>query len=206
MPIGRNGGSLFAADPQAAFDKQSIFWAPEALSTVLSLRATTAAAHFGPYKFEVTGVAGGEFRRASDGWHAIVPLGGARHRLWLPELPAEGSRLAVELALDSNFDIRLRTAHRFRSALENRPLGPPALWMTAQQRQRMIDSARAVDGWLEGHSYREIADVLFRTRRSSRRSWKTDDLRSRTIRLVQNGLALMRGGYRALLRARQRGR
>ena len=146
----------------------------------------------------MTGVAGGEFRRAPDGWHAIVPLGGVRHRLWLPELPAKGSMLTVELALDSNFEIRLRTAHRFRSALENGRLGPPAFGMTAPQRQRMIESARAVDGWLEGHSYREIADVLFSRRRSSRRSWKTDDLRSRTIRLVQNGLALMRGGYRAL--------
>lgn len=170
------------------------------------MRAATAGAQFGPFKLDVTGVADGEFRRAADGWHAVVPLGGARHRLWLPELPAKGSLLAVELALDANFDIRLRSAHRFKSALESRPLGPPALWMTAQQRQRMIESARAVDGWLEGHTYREIADVLFSTRRLSRRSWKTDDLRSRTVRLVQNGLALMRGGYRALLRARHRGR
>jgi len=32
------------------------------------------------------------------------------------------------------------------------------------------------------------------------RSWRAHDLRSRVIRLVQNGLAMMRGGYRALLR------
>src|SRR6478735_257920 len=32
----KNGNCLFAADPEQAFDQQSIFWAPEALSTVLS--------------------------------------------------------------------------------------------------------------------------------------------------------------------------
>src|ERR1700730_6051178 len=37
-----NGGFLFAADPEKAFDKQPIFWAPEALSTVLSLREAYA--------------------------------------------------------------------------------------------------------------------------------------------------------------------
>jgi hypothetical protein len=32
------------------------------------------------------------------------------------------------------------------------------------------------------------------------RAWKTHDLRSRTIRLMQSGFALMRGGYQDLLR------
>ncbi|WP_456684371.1 DNA -binding domain-containing protein [Bradyrhizobium elkanii] len=36
-------------------------------------------------------------------------------------------------------------------------------------------------------------------------AWKTHDLRSRTIRLVQSGLALARGGYRRLLRPSRRG-
>jgi hypothetical protein len=53
---------------------------------------------------------------------------------------------------------------------------------------------------LEGNSYREIAEGLFGKERIFGRSWKAHDLRSRTIRLVQYGIALMRGGYRALLR------
>jgi hypothetical protein len=32
------------------------------------------------------------------------------------------------------------------------------------------------------------------------RAWKTHDLRSRTIRLLQSGFARMRGGYQDLLR------
>jgi hypothetical protein len=53
---------------------------------------------------------------------------------------------------------------------------------------------------MDGSTYREIAEVLFDASRISERDWRTHDLRNRTIRLVQSGFALMRGGYRALLR------
>ena len=43
-------------------------------------------------------------------------------------------------------------------------------------------------------------EVLFGKKRIPDRAWKTHDLRNRTIRLVQSGLALMRGGYRELMR------
>lgn len=63
---------------------------------------------------------------------------------------------------------------------------------------------RALDGRLAGATYREIAQVLFSPKRIPERAWKTHDLRNQTIRLVQNGFALMRGGYRALLRPSSR--
>lgn len=53
---------------------------------------------------------------------------------------------------------------------------------------------------MDGASYRAIAELLFGADCIPERAWKTNDLRSRTIRLVQSGLALMRGGYRELLR------
>ncbi|MFB9264929.1 DUF2285 domain-containing protein, partial [Bradyrhizobium erythrophlei] len=129
-----------------------------------------------------------------------VPLGGAKHRLWLPELPASGSLVAVDLSLDRNFDMRLRAARRFFRALEQRPLGPPPLARSILTRRRLILALRAADGWLEGNSYRQIAQGLFGTLRVPDRGWKTDNLRSQTIRLVKMGLRLIRGGYRALLR------
>ena len=145
-------------------------------------------------------VPGCEFRRGPDGWHGILPLGGALHRVCLPNIPDGGSLFAVELRLDANFDIRLRAAHRFLSAIEGRRLGTPPLALPRQRRQRFILTIRALDAWLQGHSYREIAEGLFGKERVMGRSWRANDLRSRIIRLVQNGLALMRGGYRALLR------
>jgi hypothetical protein len=51
---------------------------------------------------------------------------------------------------------------------------------------------------------REIAEGLFGKERVGRRPWKDSDLRSHIIRLVKSGMALMRGGYRALLRSSSR--
>jgi hypothetical protein len=144
-------------------------------------------------------VPGSEFRRGPDGWHGILPLGGAIHRVCLPSIPDSGSRFAVELLLDGNFDIRLQAAHRFMSAIEGRRLGSPPLALPRQRSRRLILTIRALDAWLQGHSYREIAEGLFGEERVMGRSWRAHDLRSRIIRLVQNGLAMMRGGYRALL-------
>ena len=171
---------------------------------MLPVRRVDVPVLSGPHHLDLAKIAGSQFRRAPDGWHAIVPLGGAIHRLWLKELPASRSLLAVELPLDTNFDIRSLAAHRFWLALQERPLGHSALPLTFQRRQRLILAVRALDGWLEGNSYRDIADGLFGRRRTADRGWKTHDLRGRTIRLVQTGLALMRGGYRALLRPSSR--
>ncbi|MGY3473610.1 DUF2285 domain-containing protein [Bradyrhizobium ottawaense] len=123
-----------------------------------------------------------------------------QHRLWFKELPSIISLATVDLPLDREFDIRLQAAHRFWLALEQRPLGPPPLALPPQARLRLVLALRALDGWLEGNSYRKIAEGLFGQARIPDRGWKTHDLRSRTIRLVQKGLLLMRGGYRHLLR------
>jgi Uncharacterized conserved protein (DUF2285) len=65
---------------------------------------------------------------------------------------------------------------------------------------RLMLALRALDGHLAGESYRTIAQGLFGERRvPSGASWKTHDLRDRTIRLVHTGLHLMRGGYLELL-------
>jgi Uncharacterized conserved protein (DUF2285) len=169
---------------------------------VLSLRRTSR--DIGHYDLDLTMLEGGEFRRAPDGWHAIVPLRGAIHRLYLPKRFSKGVPLAVELPLEASFDIRSQAAKRFWLALEGRSASAPHLGLSRRRRQRFILATRALDGWLEGNSYREIARGLFGTERFYGRSWKTHDLRSRTVRLVQDGIALMRGGYRALLRPRAR--
>ena len=200
----KNGGCLFAADPEKAFDRQAIFWSPEALSTVLSLREAAALGNIGQYDLDWSLLANGEFRHGPDGWHAIVPLAGAIHRLYLTGMPGKGSLVSVELPLDANFDIRMQAANRFWSAMEGRRLGTAPLALSSQRRRRFILIMRALDAWLAGNSYREIAEGLFGKERILGRSWKDHDLRSLTIRLVQSGIALMRGGYRALLRPSSR--
>jgi hypothetical protein len=200
----KNGGSLFAADPEQVFDQQSIFWAPEALSTVLSLRQFGAASDAGQQALDVTRLSDGELRRGPDGWHGVVVLAGAKHRLFLSAMPATGAPLSIELPLDASSDLRLQAAHRFWCAIEGRRLGASPLALPPRRRGRFVLMMRALDAWLAGHSYREIAEGLFGAARVRSRSWKDHDLRSHIIRLVKSGIALMRGGYRSLLRSSSR--
>ncbi len=173
---------------------------------MIAVRGAAACAPSWRYDLDLVNLVGGDFRRAPDGWHAVIPLGGATHRLWLDELPVRGSSLAVELPLDADFDIRVQAAKRFWLSLEKRSPGPPPLALPFQHRKRLILAIRALDGWLEGNSYREIALGLFGRHRIPNRGWKTHDLRGRTVRLVQTGVTMMRGGYRALLRRGDRKR
>lgn len=72
---------------------------------------------------------------------------------------------------------------------------------------RLRLTLRALDGRLAGESYRVIAQSLFGVARvPAGAGWKTHELRDRSIRLARFGLELMRGGYLALLRYRQRKR
>ena len=173
---------------------------------MLAVRTVVAPSDSRRYDLDLTMLRSGELRHAADGWHAILPLGGTNHRLWLQELPASGSSIAVELQFDSDFGTRSQAAFRFFSALERRPLGPSLLPLSVQRRQRTILAMRALDGWLAGNSYRDIATGLFGRQRLPERGWKTHDLRNRTIRLVQTGISMMRGGYHALLRRAKRNR
>jgi hypothetical protein len=58
---------------------------------------------------------------------------------------------------------------------------------------------RALDGHLDQASYREIADALFGAEAVARYAWKTSSIRGQTIRLVKDGVRMMKAGYRRLL-------
>lgn len=154
--------------------------------------------------FSLSEMLSGEIRQASDGWHVLLRIRDVEHRLWLKEPPAAGAAYAAELVLDRDFEICAHAALRFWLALNDRPTGRAFHELSPQRRQRLALVLRALDGRLEGHSYRTIAEGLFGTKRIPERAWKSDEQRNRTIRLVQTGFALMRGGYRALLRQARR--
>ncbi|MGY3390213.1 hypothetical protein ACVWW6_002804 [Bradyrhizobium sp. USDA 3311] len=129
---------------------------------------------------------------------------GTQHHLWLKQAPQFGAFYSAELPLDADFEIRAYASHRLWRAINGRPTGPPYHQLSVQQRARLALALRALDAYMDGASYRVFAEVLFGNQRISERAWKTHDLRSRTIRLVQAGRALVRGGYRALLRPTSR--
>ncbi len=71
---------------------------------------------------------------------------------------------------------------------------------SASRDVRLVNTLRALDGHLSGASYRAIAECLFGSARLDAEPWKSSSVRDATIRLVRNGVALMRGGYRKFLR------
>jgi hypothetical protein len=143
-------------------------------------------------------------RRAADGWHAVLRIGAVEHRVWSKEPPTVGANYMAELPFDGDFDARVYAARRLWRAMNGREPGLPFHELSKQKRERLSAALRALDAHAAGGTYRAIAEALFGKKRMPDRAWKTHDLRNRTIRLVQSGLALMRGGYRELLRPKRK--
>ena len=139
-------------------------------------------------------------REASDGWHILLRRQNVDHRVWLRKRPRAGARYAAQLPFDDLFELRAHAARRLWRALFGRPPGPDFRELPTQRRDHLIQSLRALDARQDGASYRTITAALFGADRVPMRGWKTHDLRNRTIRLVESGQALMRGGYFDLLR------
>jgi len=178
--------------------------APEILPTIIPIVRSTAASTGNA--LSLAEMSAGEIRQASDGWHVLLRIRGIEHRLWLREPPVADSAYAAELPFDNDLEIRAHAVRRLWRALNGRAAGPTFHEPSPQRRQRLALALRALDARAEGNSYRTIAEGLFGATRIPERAWKTHDLRNRTIRLVQSGFALMRGGYRALLRQPRRRR
>lgn len=68
-------------------------------------------------------LAAGRARRASDGWHALLRLGVAEHRVWLKEMPAAGAHYAVQSPFDRDFDARAYAAQRLWRTMNERAVG-----------------------------------------------------------------------------------
>ncbi|MCG2633076.1 DUF2285 domain-containing protein [Bradyrhizobium sp. WYCCWR 13023] len=142
----------------------------------------------------------GQVCRAVDGWHAVLRVGSVEHRIWSKQPLNAGAHYVAELRLDRDFEARAHAATRLWRAMNGRVPGPAFHRLFKQRRERL----RAAAAYHAGAAYRSIAAALFGQKRIPDRAWKTHDLRSRTIRLVQCGLEFVRGGYRKLLRPKRR--
>ena len=172
-----------------------VFWAPEAdLASVIlapsplttgALLSTLAVADQGRARND----AAGRCLVVGDGVGAIhlALLGAAR----------PGRPLAVIIPLDGDLPARVAAAAGLWRRL-SAEVGPRGL--TAQKRRRLTQMLRAVDGRRCGAAHREIAIALFGAARVAGEPWKTSSLRDATLRLVRDGLRMVDGGYRGLLR------
>lgn len=134
---------------------------------------------------------GGSYGRALSGGCQIALLGGAR-----PERP-----LAAVIPLDGMARDRLSAVERFIRAQSGRSVQD---WrLTQAQRRRLTLMLRALDGRAAGASYLDLALALFGRRLVDPAHWHDSSFRFTTLRLVRDGLKMVDGGYRQLLRSRR---
>lgn len=107
------------------------------------------------------------------------------------------------MPLDADSLDRIDALLRLWRALQGRPVAADTR-VTRQQRRRLRHMLQAVDGHTRGASHREIANAIFGKTRVAADPWKTSALRDATMGLMRDGLAMVAGGYRALLRRRRR--
>ena len=85
------GPLLLLTDPAGSSQDQAIFWAPEVLPTIIPIVRSTAASNGNV--LSLTEMSAGEIRQASDGWHVLLRIRGARASAVAER--AAGRRLAV---------------------------------------------------------------------------------------------------------------
>ena len=124
-------------------------------------------------------------------------------RLLLVSDASPAGPLVALVSLGADGLDRIEAVARLWRAINGRRV-PADARLTSQQRRRLRRMLQAVDGRHEGASYREIAEAIFGAARVADSPWKTSALRDATIDLVKDGLALIAGGYRSLLRRRRR--
>jgi hypothetical protein len=145
-------------------------------------------------------------QRGAEGEYWLVNTAHGQLRLTLIDGARVSDPAAVIVPLDANFPARAAAAARLWRLAMSRPSRRRS-WdrISSQRSQRLALTLRALDAHQSGETYRTIARTFFgATRVPAGSSWKTHDIRDRTIRLVRAGIRLMRGGYLDLLRHPQR--
>lgn len=141
-------------------------------------------------------------RGDEDGAHLLFEASGQTIRIVRlagvpPDVP-----LAALVPLDPGGFDRSEAIDRLLRTLLGRAV-PDDGRLTPQQKRRHRHMLQATDGRMSGATYRDIAGVIFGVDRVASEHWKTSALRDATTALVKDGLAMVAGGYRTLLRHRR---
>jgi hypothetical protein len=121
----------------------------------------------------------------------------------LQVLTAAAAPAAAVIPLDHDGFGRLEALHRLLCAIHRRAI-PPDTRVTAQQRARAKRMLRAVDGYRDGATQQDIAQILFQTDGLDRAGWQDASARHAIKSLLREARALIAGGYLRLLRHRRR--
>lgn len=196
-----NGGCDFPAEPRLTAIAQPIFWTPEIDPGAILLQPGSAP----PEGFRLTV---DDLRRNATASRPNpelqLQLGGENFDVNLADPDFTGPLAAVVLIDDDTPD-RLIMLGRLWAAARGRRV-PPDQRMTGQRRQRAKQMLRVVDARDAGITYRAIAEAMFPQHDPEAASWVGSAIRETTIRLARDGMKLVQGGYRLLLRRPRRNR
>lgn len=197
------GGCLFSTAPDDL--SEPVVWRPELTAVTVVLDAAPEGyATAAPVDPRALGALLAD-QAGIEGRHVVVADAAGEHRLWLRD-GAPGRPLAAVIPLDKDFLTRIASLLRFHRRLLGRTAGPlPRGWpLTAYRLARLDLMLRALDLRQSGATYRDIAAALGRddASRLSASDWKMSASRSFVVRLVRDGIAMMNGDYRKLLRIR----
>ena len=189
------GGCDFAADPTLAAGIADVFWSPLSPLVIPVLPLPPELVRPDEAVLGLPRVRAAHTLR--DGVH-LVPTDGAP-QLWLVEgTTGSGTPSGVLMPLDASLPARMEALLVLWRRMSGRPAAIGGV--TPARHRRFVLGLRALDARADGASYRTLAAALFGADRAPKgAAWKTHDLRSRTLRIVADATALMRGGYRALV-------
>ena len=196
-----NGGCVFAADPRITALAQPIFWTPQTDPAAIILQIGPAPAEGSHLTVDDLRIHAVLQREAAQ---LRLDMNGVRFDLTLAG-PIEDKALAAVIPLDELTPDRLTALGRFWAAATGRPVSADPR-MTPQRHQRARQMLRAIDARHAGAIYRVVAEQLFPQHKIDAASWVGDPIREITIRLARDGMKLVRGGYRTLLRRPRRDR
>ena len=178
-------------DPRRAAEETEVYWLANYDPRLIQLVADTTGlgdvtAGQLPLRHDIA---------SDDGAYAKIGASKASGTAKLaPGLPLDAPLMAI-VPLDANIPTRIEAMARLWRALTGQQPLPYASELPALRRERLAMSLRAVDARHAGATRRDIAV----TTPFSDDGMRT--LRSRTARLIRDGLALIAGGYRKLLKS-----
>lgn len=196
-----NGACDFVADPRNSALIQPIFWTPQ--TDPATLPFTVGPNPTGELRLRVEDLHAHATIEHDPGLIRVV-LRGEPHDVALFNVD-DARPLGAFVMFDELTPDRLTAVERLWYAMFGKRV-PPDPRMTPQRRQRARQMLRAVDARESGAIYRTVAEHLFPQHKIDAASWVGDPIREITIRLARDGMKLVRGGYRTLLRRPRRDR
>ncbi|MFN0190560.1 MAG: DNA -binding domain-containing protein [Aestuariivirga sp.] len=177
----------------------SVFWCPDVLSRIVPCDCAEIDGCNG-MAFDLLKLSGRRLLLIADEAEYLVVQGGQRSA----RLVAHGRSL-LSGPVKATFHVEgldrvqraFETLRILASFMDDQPTTEPELGQTELQ---LRDYLIALDGHLEGRSYRDIAQVLYGAERVAE-TWSADtrSLKDKVRRAVGRGVELMNGGYRKLL-------